>query len=619
MTTDQTAPLLNTNDYVKSKWKILKKIGGGGFGEIYEASDSVTGETVAIKAESLKQTKQVLKMEVAVLKSLQGKDHVCRYIACGKNDKYNYVVMSLVGENLAELRRNRPGGTFSLSTALRLGLQILDCIELIHRVGFLHRDIKPSNFAMGRTPSTAKKVYMLDFGLSRQYTNSKGQIRPARVVAGFRGTVRYASINAHRSREMGCHDDLLSLSYMLAEFVNGSLPWRKIKDKEKVGEMKEQANMKNIFKNLPSEVFSFYKYICELSYSEKPNYQFCRDHFNKAILKCQIQVSDPFDWQVSEVSVATTTSSRPDKQTVGPAGMELVSGAAMETANTDCLDVGDNLIYDVTRLQQELAATHFSNHQIGDTPSDGENISKENQQIKDSLEVNFESKNQQINERLKSSHENKNLSIQQPQNLLKKVLSRNVSAAAVTSSNQNKLLKRNKSNGLKNLNQEADKNGKVSSAKESNRTSSTTSSKTNGGKRLSTNSRFNHSKLPTSASVEVVKPTKRERKQVMKSVDLTATNIKPIVETLKSNKLSKDRSTSRRSNISSSPSRIPVRNKSVSKSTENKSVHHQDIISSQHKTSENQKSLRPRPPSSRKPSSKSLLDNSRRRRYKPIS
>lgn len=37
--------------------------------------------------------------------------------------------------------------------------------------------------------------------------------------------------------------------------------------------MKEQANMKNIFKNLPSEVFSFYKYICELSYSEKPNYQ----------------------------------------------------------------------------------------------------------------------------------------------------------------------------------------------------------------------------------------------------------------------------------------------------------------------------------------------------------
>ena len=53
-------------------------------------------------------------------------------------------------------------------------------------------------------------------------------------MAGFRGTVRYASVNAHHNREMGCHDDLWSLLYMLVEFVNGQLPWRKIKDKEQV-------------------------------------------------------------------------------------------------------------------------------------------------------------------------------------------------------------------------------------------------------------------------------------------------------------------------------------------------------------------------------------------------
>lgn len=45
---------------------------------------------------------------------------------------------------------------------------------------------------------------------------------------------RYASVNAHRNREMGRHDDLWSLFYMLVEFVNGQLPWRKIKDKEQV-------------------------------------------------------------------------------------------------------------------------------------------------------------------------------------------------------------------------------------------------------------------------------------------------------------------------------------------------------------------------------------------------
>ena len=57
--------------FLQDRWKITKKIGGGGFGEIYEALDMVTKEQVAVKLESAKQAKQVLKMEVAVLKKLQ--------------------------------------------------------------------------------------------------------------------------------------------------------------------------------------------------------------------------------------------------------------------------------------------------------------------------------------------------------------------------------------------------------------------------------------------------------------------------------------------------------------------------------------------------------------------
>lgn len=68
---------------------------------------------------------------------------MCRFIGCGRNDRFNYVVMQLQGKNLAELRRAQPRGAFSLSTTLRLGLQILKAIESIHSVGFLHRDIKP--------------------------------------------------------------------------------------------------------------------------------------------------------------------------------------------------------------------------------------------------------------------------------------------------------------------------------------------------------------------------------------------------------------------------------------------------------------------------------------------
>ncbi|XP_064921956.1 tau-tubulin kinase 2 isoform X4 [Columba livia] len=303
--------ILSVGILVKERWKVLRKIGGGGFGEIYDALDLLTRENVALKVESAQQPKQVLKMEVAVLKKLQGKDHVCRFIGCGRNDRFNYVVMQLQGRNLADLRRSQSRGTFTISTTLRLGKQILESIESIHSVGFLHRDIKPSNFAMGRFPSTCRKCFMLDFGLARQFTNSCGDVRPPRAVAGFRGTVRYASINAHRNREMGRHDDLWSLFYMLVEFVVGQLPWRKIKDKEQVGSIKERYEHRLMLKHLPQEFNVFLDHISNLDYFTKPDYQLLMSVFDNSMKTFGVIESDPFDWEKSgtDGSLTTTTTS----------------------------------------------------------------------------------------------------------------------------------------------------------------------------------------------------------------------------------------------------------------------------------------------------------------------
>ncbi|XP_043290115.1 tau-tubulin kinase homolog Asator isoform X3 [Venturia canescens] len=303
--------LLQPGHVVKERWKVMRKIGGGGFGEIYEGLDLMTKEQVALKVESARQPKQVLKMEVAVLKKLQGKEHVCRFIGCGRNDRFNYVVMQLQGKNLAELRRAQPRGAFSISTTLRLGLQILKAIESIHQVGFLHRDIKPSNFSIGRHPYNTRMVYMLDFGLARQFTTGTGDVRPPRAAAGFRGTVRYASVNAHKNKEMGRHDDLWSLFYMLIEFVNGQLPWRKIKDKEQVGTLKEKYDHRLLLKHLPSDLRVFLEHIQSLQYADKPDYTMLASLFERCMKRRGVKASDPYDWErplVANEGLPTTRS-----------------------------------------------------------------------------------------------------------------------------------------------------------------------------------------------------------------------------------------------------------------------------------------------------------------------
>ncbi|CAH8584307.1 unnamed protein product [Schistosoma intercalatum] len=341
---------------IKEKWRIIKKIGGGGFGEIYEAQEVSSQEKVALKLESARQPKQVLKMEVAVLRKLQGKEHVCKFLGCGRNDRYSYVVMSLQGRNLADLRRSMPRGIFSTSTIIRLSLQILSAIEAIHDAGFLHRDIKPSNFAVGRLPTNCRTIYMLDFGLARQYTTPKGDVRPARPVAGFRGTVRYASRNAHMNREMGRHDDLWSMFYVLVEFASGQLPWRRIKDKEQVGQIKNNFNHMTLTRCLPSEYRAFLEHIEECSYSDRPDYTMLHGLIKQAMIRRDVHETDLFDWEqpVTVIDNQQTNPTNTPSIPPGPAVNEQQDNHHMSVGNAQPTGFTDRR----THTNQNLVSNH---------------------------------------------------------------------------------------------------------------------------------------------------------------------------------------------------------------------------------------------------------------------
>eukprot|EP01126_Amoeba_proteus_P052193 TRINITY_DN6282_c0_g1_i11.p1 TRINITY_DN6282_c0_g1~~TRINITY_DN6282_c0_g1_i11.p1 ORF type:complete len:490 (-),score=85.69 TRINITY_DN6282_c0_g1_i11:600-2069(-) len=279
---------------VLQNYFIISEVGSGAFGVTCAGKDLRSGELVAIKFERADPNRQILRMEVSVLKKLQA----VRLLSWGLVEGWNFMVMGLLGENLSDLRKARVGGKFSILTALKLGIKIIQAVREVHMCGYIHRDIKPSNFVLGLQPTNRGEVYLIDFGLAKRFRTESGEVKQARDFTGFRGTATYASINAHVSRDLGRRDDLWSVFYLLVEFSKGSLPWKDIEDRDQVGEMKRQFNNPDkLVKGLPPEFTSFMNYLNSLDYSDSPNYDYLLGLLRGSLEKFGGQENDPFTWE----------------------------------------------------------------------------------------------------------------------------------------------------------------------------------------------------------------------------------------------------------------------------------------------------------------------------------
>ena len=211
-------------------YRIIKKLGAGGMGEVYLALDTKLDRKVAIKVlhpdslaeENLK--KRLIREAQAAAKL----DHpnICAIYDVNEADSLTFIVMQYIeGETLAEKMERKPLG---LSTALAIAEQAAEGLAEAHTHGIVHRDIKPQNMMI--TPRGQLKI--LDFGLAKQMRSSDSVdydaptatllSTPGHVV----GTMPYMSPEQVQGEPLDARSDIFSLGVTFYEMLAGKHPFK---------------------------------------------------------------------------------------------------------------------------------------------------------------------------------------------------------------------------------------------------------------------------------------------------------------------------------------------------------------------------------------------------------
>ncbi|KAI3964446.1 hypothetical protein MKX01_007136 [Papaver californicum] len=268
-------------------YKIEKKLGKGGFGQVYvgrrvsggSGTSGPTAVEVALKFEhrTSKGCNYGPPYEWQVYNTLGGSHGVPRVHYKGKQGDFYIMVMDMLGPSLWDVWNNN-SHTMSIEMVACIAIEAISILEKMHSRGYVHGDVKPENFLLG-TPGTheEKKLFLVDLGLATRWRDtSTGQhVEYDQRPDIFRGTVRYASAHAHLGRTGSRRDDLESLAYTLVFLLRGRLPWQGYQGDNKgflVCKKKMATSPDSLCCFCPQPFRQFVEYVVNLKFDEEPNY-----------------------------------------------------------------------------------------------------------------------------------------------------------------------------------------------------------------------------------------------------------------------------------------------------------------------------------------------------------
>ena len=207
---------------VGGKYTLLRVLGLGGMGVVYEAVHGYTKRRVAVKllgseyASSPDAIERFL--QEAQAPSSIGHPNIVEVLDAGEDPQHGlYLVLELLdGEDMETAVEH---GHLDLAALIDVTLQLLDALGAAHARGFVHRDIKPANVFLLRGRDGRLRVKLLDFGIVRQVS------RGLTVGRAVMGTPHYMSPEQAKGLPADARADLWSVGAMLFHALAGVPPY----------------------------------------------------------------------------------------------------------------------------------------------------------------------------------------------------------------------------------------------------------------------------------------------------------------------------------------------------------------------------------------------------------